>query len=52
LWELEHGPTGGAEQAERWDIGFRVRDVAIVPDGAIWLIQDANPGGLFRLSPK
>ena len=43
---------GGAEQAERWAVGFRVRDVAIAPDGAIWLIQDANPGGLFRLSPR
>ena len=43
---------GSAEQAERWAVGFRVRDVAIAPDGAIWLIQDANPGGLYRLIPK
>ena len=22
------------------------------PDGAVWLIEDANPGGLFRVTPK
>ena len=29
-----------------------VRDVAIAPDGAIWLAEDANPGGLYRVTPK
>jgi aldose sugar dehydrogenase len=43
---------GGAATAERWVVGFRVRDVAIAPDGAVWLIEDANPGGLYRLAPK
>ena len=42
---------GGATPAERWDIGFRVRDVQVAPDGALWMIQDAKPGGLFRLTP-
>ena len=27
-------------------------DVAVAPDGALWLIQDANPGGVFRVVPK
>ena len=43
---------GGAATAERWAVGHRVRDVAIGPDGAIWIIEDANPGGLFKLTPK
>jgi glucose/arabinose dehydrogenase len=43
---------GGATPAERWDMGFRVRDVEVAPDGALWMIEDARPGGLFRLTPK
>ena len=42
---------GGATPAERWAVGHRVRDVAIGPDGAVWLLEDANPGGLFRVTP-
>ena len=43
---------GGATPAERWDVEHRIRDVAIAPDGAVWLAEDANPGGLFRVTPK
>jgi aldose sugar dehydrogenase len=43
---------GGAAPAERWTVGHRIRDVAVGPDGAVWLIEDANPGGLFRVTPK
>jgi len=43
---------GGATQTDRWAMGFRVRDVAVAPDGAIWLIQDTSTGGLFRVIPK
>ena len=43
---------GGAQTAERWDVGHRIRDVEVAPDGAIWMIEDAKPGGLFRLTPK
>ena len=43
---------GGATPAERWTVGHRVRDVAVAPDGAVWMIEDANPGGLFRVTPK
>jgi len=42
---------GGAQAAERWDMGRRVRDVEVAPDGALWMIEDAKPGGLFRLTP-
>ena len=43
---------GGATAAERWKVGKRVRDIAQAPDGALWIIEDANPGGLYRLTPK
>src|SRR5678816_1247639 len=43
---------GGAAPAERWPVAHRVRDVAIGPDGAVWIVEDSNPGGLFRLTPK
>ena len=42
---------GGAKPAERWSIGFRVRDVEVGPDGALWMVEDANPGGLYRVTP-
>jgi glucose/arabinose dehydrogenase len=40
-----------AKPAERWAMGFRVRDVEQGPDGALWLLEDSNPGGLYRLAP-
>ena len=43
---------GGAKPAERWDMGIQVRDIAVAPDGALWAIDNANPGGLYRLTPK
>jgi glucose/arabinose dehydrogenase len=43
---------GGAAPAERWSVDHRIRDVAVAPDGAVWMIEDANPGGLFRVTPK
>jgi aldose sugar dehydrogenase len=43
---------GGAKPAERWDVGHRVRDVEVAPDGALWMIEDSKTGGLFRLTPK
>jgi glucose/arabinose dehydrogenase len=41
-----------ARPAERWVIGFRVRDVAQAPDGALWLLEDAAGGGVYRVTPK
>jgi glucose/arabinose dehydrogenase len=43
---------GGATPAERWSVGHRIRDVEVAPDGAVWMLEDANPGGLFRVTPK
>jgi len=43
---------GGATPAERWNVGHRIRDVEVAPDGALWLLEDANPGGMFRVTPK
>jgi glucose/arabinose dehydrogenase len=43
---------GGAAPAERWSVGHRIRDVAVAPDGAVWMLEDRNPGGLFRVTPK
>jgi glucose/arabinose dehydrogenase len=43
---------GGAQMAERWDMGFRVRDVEEAADGALWLIEDAKSGRLVRLTAK
>lgn len=42
---------GGAGEAERWDMGARIRDVAVGPDGALYVIEDDNPGRLLRLTP-
>jgi glucose/arabinose dehydrogenase len=44
--------NGGATPAERWDVDHRIRDVEVAPDGALWMIEDAKQGGLFRLTPK
>jgi len=43
---------GGATVADRWDIGHRLRDVEVAPDGALWIVEDANPGALWRVTPK
>ncbi len=41
-----------AKSAERWSVEHRIRDVEVAPDGALWLLEDANPGGLYRVTPK
>ncbi len=43
---------GGANEAERWDMGHRIRDVKVGPDGALWLLEDEEGGRLLRLTPK
>jgi len=52
LIRITFDSKGGAKTAERWDVGRRIRDVEVAPDGAVWMIEDAKPGGLFRLTPK
>jgi aldose sugar dehydrogenase len=41
-----------AQMAERWDMGFRVRDVEEAPDGSLWAVEDAKPGRLVHITPK
>jgi glucose/arabinose dehydrogenase len=43
--------NGQPDEAERWDMGARIRDVAVAPDGAVWIIEDDDPGRLLRLTP-
>lgn len=39
-----------AEEAERFDMGKRIREVEQGPDGAIWLLEDKAGGRLLRLT--
>ncbi len=41
-----------AEEAERFAMGKRIREVEQGPDGAIWLLEDEEGGRLLRLTPK
>jgi glucose/arabinose dehydrogenase len=43
---------GGATAAQRWNVGKRVRDIEEAPDGTLWMLEDAAPGGLYHLTPK
>lgn len=43
---------GGATPAERWSVGFRVRDVEQGPDGALWMIEDETNGKLVKVTKK
>ncbi len=38
-----------AREAERWDMGARIREVEQGPDGAIWLLEDERDGSQGRL---
>jgi glucose/arabinose dehydrogenase len=42
---------GQPDEVDRWDMGARIRDVAVAPDGAVWVIEDDDPGRLLRLTP-
>ncbi|WP_028919542.1 PQQ-dependent sugar dehydrogenase [Pseudoxanthomonas suwonensis] len=44
-----------AREAERFDMGTRIREVEQGPDGTIWLLEDGTRGAqgrLFRLEPR
>ncbi len=43
---------GQPNEAERFAMENRIRDVSVGPDGAIWVIEDDNPGRLLKLTPK
>jgi glucose/arabinose dehydrogenase len=51
LIRVSFGEHGEARTAERWDMGARIRDVAVAPDGAVWIIEDGTSGRLLRLTP-
>ena len=40
-----------AEEAERFAMGARIREVAQGPEGAIWVLEDNKGGRLLRLTP-
>jgi glucose/arabinose dehydrogenase len=40
-----------AREAERWDMGQRIREVEEGPEGALYLLEDAPHGRLLRLTP-
>ena len=45
----------GAREAERWDMGARIREVEQGPDGAIYVLEDqrgSTGGRLLRLAPR
>ncbi|MGI4854219.1 MAG: PQQ-dependent sugar dehydrogenase [Janthinobacterium lividum] len=41
---------GGATAAERYDVGHRIRDVEVAPDGSLWMVEDDKDGGLFHVT--
>jgi len=43
--------SGQPDETDRWNMDARIRDVAVAPDGAVWLIEDGSPGSLRRLAP-
>ncbi|CAN5557755.1 PQQ-dependent sugar dehydrogenase [soil metagenome] len=52
LFRITFDGKGGAKPAERWEVGHRIRDVEVGPDGALWMLEDSRTGGLFRVTPK
>jgi glucose/arabinose dehydrogenase len=42
---------GKAEEAERFAMGKRIREVEQGPKGAIWVLEDKRGGRLLRLTP-
>ncbi|HEX2139697.1 MAG TPA: PQQ-dependent sugar dehydrogenase, partial [Woeseiaceae bacterium] len=45
----------GAREAERYDMGARIRSVEEGPDAALWVLEDGRRGGegrLLRLTPR
>jgi glucose/arabinose dehydrogenase len=41
-----------AREAERWDMGHRIREVEQGADGAVYLLEDGPGGRLLRLTPN
>ena len=43
---------GKANEAERFEMGNRIREVEQGPKGAIWVLEDGRGGNLLRLTPQ
>ena len=41
-----------AREAERFDLGKRIREVEQGPDGAVWVLEDRDGGRLLKLTPR
>jgi len=41
-----------AREAERYDMGARIREVEQGPDGAVYVLEDGSNGRLLKLTPK
>jgi glucose/arabinose dehydrogenase len=41
-----------AREAQRWDMGNRIREVEQGPDGAIWILEDGGNARLLKLTPR
>lgn len=51
LVRVEFDADAGAREAERWDMGHRMRGIAQGPQGHLWLIEDGDDARLLELSP-
>jgi len=40
-----------AKEAERFDLGARIREVEQGPEGALWVLEDRDGGRLLKLTP-
>jgi glucose/arabinose dehydrogenase len=40
-----------AREAERYELGARIREVEQGPDGAVWVLEDGDGGRLLKLTP-
>jgi glucose/arabinose dehydrogenase len=52
LTRITFDGKGGATAAQRWNMGFQVRDIEEAPDGALWAVENTGTGGLYRITPK
>jgi aldose sugar dehydrogenase len=44
-----------AFKADHWDMGARIREVEVAPDGTVWLLEDGGGGSegrMLKLTPK
>lgn len=44
--------NGVPREADRWDMGARIRAVMAGPDGALWVLEDGSGGRLLRLTSQ